>query len=840
MNQSRWERLSAIYHAARDQPADARHAFLDRACSGDSELRSEIESLLRHNLPSVPAFTVLAGGANVPSDHPVAPGTHIGTYRIERALGAGGMGEVHLATDTRLNRPVALKFVSVAADPDTRRRFQQETRAVSSLNHPHILTVHDSGQFAGREYLVTEFVDGGTLKTWLEAAPRTWRQTIELLIGVADALAAAHDAGILHRDVKPANILVAQNGYAKLADFGLAKLAGASDQETRSEPRTGAGVVVGTLDYMSPEQLSGGQIDRRSDVFSFGVVLYQALSGRRPFAGKTNLHVVEGILHQTPAPLSQDIPAPLREIVAKTLEKDPADRYQSMRDLVVDLRRLVRHTTELPAAVPSRRRGFLSIAAALVAIAVVAAVIATASWWRTSVSSDLARAPIRSILVLPFENLSGDPNEEYLADGLVDDVITRLKEIRALRVIALASSMQLKGNTKPLSEIAREHDLDAFMGGSWRRADGLVRVTVTLMDASGAVLWTRPFNRDFGNILSLQASIAEAAIRDVRVQIRPEEAERLAAVREVQPAAYEANAFGRHHLDRGEEEGFVKAIEYFEQAITLQKDYADAYTGLSWALSSKANPDLPRAEEAARAAIALDKDSANAYAALGGARFAAWDWDGATDAFEKALELNPSALDCGCYAYVLSARGKSQRALQVSKAALEANPLAIDPILEHGFVLLYNMGQPAEAEPYFSKVLELQPRNATAAVHLVTTYVMLKQWDKAIKAADRDEFRDGAVMGRVYAFAGHRDQARAILNKLRQTPRTNANVGFIDFGIAAIELPLGNIDRGLEALSRAADRRVPFMRWLKVDPHFNDIRGDPRFQKIIDRLGIPD
>jgi serine/threonine protein kinase len=281
-------------------------------------------------------------------------GRHIGVYEVEGQLGAGGMGEVYRARDTKLNRPVAIKFLSdVVADAAARGRFQREAQTASSLNHPHILTVHDVGELDGRQYLVTEFVDGGTLREWARADERTWSQIVELLVGVADGLAAAHAAGIVHRDIKPENILVAKNGYAKLADFGLAKLFEGTDADaptrTMTAARTRPGAIIGTVAYMSPEQASGKPVDARSDIFSFGVVLYELLAGRQPFAGPTSLEVLQRIQHQPPAPLTETVPAALRAVVEKALEKDPAARYQSMRELVVDLRRLVRHTTEMTA-----------------------------------------------------------------------------------------------------------------------------------------------------------------------------------------------------------------------------------------------------------------------------------------------------------------------------------------------------------------------------------------------------------------------------------------------------------------------------------------------------------
>ena len=297
-------------------------------------------------------------------------GLRLGVFVVQAPLGAGGMGVVYRALDTNLNRPVAIKFLSdELANPTARRRFQREAQTASSLNHPHIVTVHDAGEFEGRQYLVTELVDGGTLRDWTGGAKRGWRQTIELLTGIADGLAAAHDAGILHRDIKPENILITKSGYAKLGDFGLAKLLEgepSAQTPTVSDLGTRAGVIVGTAAYMSPEQASGEPLDARSDVFSFGVVLYEVLAGRRPFIGASNLDIAHAVVHRAAEPLPDDVPVPLRMIVEKSLEKDPADRFQTMRDMVVDLRRVARQSVEATpalAAMPRPKRGRLALAA---------------------------------------------------------------------------------------------------------------------------------------------------------------------------------------------------------------------------------------------------------------------------------------------------------------------------------------------------------------------------------------------------------------------------------------------------------------------------------------------
>lgn len=376
MHPDRWQQISRLYHAALERDGPDRAAFLHDACAGDDDLRQAVASLLSRDSTAqaylnVPAVE-LAG--HMVADLSAAPvvGSQIGSYKILSVLGHGGMGIVARAFDTKLNRPVAIKFLADdLADAAARRRFQREAQMASSLNHPHIIAVYDVGEFASRQYIVTELVDGGTLSDWAHAEPRTWEQIVELLTGVADALAAAHQAGILHRDIKPVNILVGRNGYAKLVDFGLAKLVERTPDNnatrTLTEDRTRPGIVMGTIAYMSPEQASGKALDARSDIFSFGVVLYELLAKRRPFGGATDLEVLQTIIHGKPEPLPEEIPAALRIVVHKALEKDPAERYQTMRDLVVDLRRLVRQPS-LPASRTSPRWRWVFAGAASVVL----------------------------------------------------------------------------------------------------------------------------------------------------------------------------------------------------------------------------------------------------------------------------------------------------------------------------------------------------------------------------------------------------------------------------------------------------------------------------------------
>ena len=842
MSQSRWERLSALYHTAREQPDDARRAYLDRACGDDPEMRAEIESLLRHDLPSSPAFAVM--GMDQGSQD-VSPGTQIGAYRIESALGAGGMGEVHLATDTRLNRPVAVKFVSVAADRDGRRRFQQEIRAVSTLNHPHILTVHDSGEFAGRDYLVTEFVDGGTLKAWRDAAPRTWRQIVELLIGVADALATAHDAGILHRDVKPANILVAQNGYAKLADFGLAKLASVQDEETRSEPRTGTGVVIGTIDYMSPEQVTGKTVDRRSDVFSFGIVLYEMLSGRRPFAGETNLHVVEGILHQAPAPLPGDVPASLREVVAKTLEKDPADRYRSMRDVVVDLRRLVRHTTELPApAVAPTRRGRWSLVAALVAVLLVGAA-AAAWWWSDSMASGAAQA-INSIAVLPYPDSEVDAETEY---GVIANIIDRLSRLPDLKVPSYSAVAPYKKKNADARTVGRELDVEAVLIVRLARRESQLTINLELVDArDNSHIWGTQYRKEFADLLALQQEIPVDVSEQLQLRLSGEAKQRLARRDTENAEAHLLYVKGRYAWELWTQEGSKQAVGYCQEAIKKDRNYALAYSCVADAYIFGAGVGLPRAEAirlgkaAAAKALELDPTLGEPHAAWAQTLAADWDFAGAEAEFKEAIRLSPSySSSRHQYSHLLLLLGRFDDSLAQSKKYLELDPQSASPVGHLGYHYLYARDYD-EAIRYLQKNNEIYPNDSENYRLLGDAYAQKGMQRQAFEAymtsLEKGEAPPGTIEALRKAFArsgwnGYRRELIARLKAGQQTPDQNAVT------LAIIHAKLGERDQAFEWLEKGYAARDGGMARLKEELAFDPLRSDPRFEDLLRRVGLP-
>ncbi len=764
----------------------------------------------------------------------LSAGTRLGAYEIIAPLGEGGMGTVYRALDTRLHRTVAVKVLSVdLADEAARRRFQREAQMASSLNHPHILTVHDAGDFEGRQYLVTEFVDGGTLRDWSRAQPRAWRDVVELLTGVADGLAAAHAAGILHRDIKPQNVLVTTTGYAKLADFGLAKLDERSspEEETRTLEQgiTQAGFVVGTVAYMSPEQTAGRRLDARSDVFSFGVLLYEMLSGKRPFAGVSELEVLQSIRHATPQPLPASVPRALRAIVEKALEKDPAARYQSMQEMVADLRRVLRQADPTPAraSVP-----FWKQAAAVALLAVAAAVL----WKLWPITT--GRGHIRTIAVLPLQNLSGDPNQDAFSDGTTEAVILNLAQVHSLGVISHTSVMHYKGTTKTIPEISRELNADAFVTGSVQRVGGRVRVNAQLISSTDRNLWARGFDRDGSDVLLLEEDIAQAIAREVQAQITPEESKRLAVAKKVSPAAYDEYLLG-HYLtwkSGATAEMFQQAVAHLERATQIDPNFAAAWAGLSQAWSMRFFSNFSTLEEseapdraAAARAQALAPDSAEVEAALAHVSIGLdWDWAAAEKHLKRTLELDPNSLDmCLCMGIFRDMTGHPQEALAYLDRAGKLNPLSSAVEALYGATLIF-MRKPQDALPHLLRGKELDPQNPDVLFGLSEAYLLTGKPEETIRLMQ--PFGPSGLLAAAYVRAGRSADARQMLPRLKDP---------LDQVFA--QTAIGDHDRALDSLTTALDRREGnAVFFIKMDPLFDPLRPFPRFQQQLARLKFPD
>ncbi len=779
-------------------------------------------------------------------------GERLSHYRIVKEIGRGGMGVVYRAHDEHLGRDVAIKVLpqGTLADETARKRFRKEAEALSKLNHPNIQTVHDFDTQAGTAFLVMELIPGVTLSDKLTAGPLPEKETFRLGAQLAEGLAAAHDQGVVHRDLKPGNLRLTPDGRLKILDFGLAKLLPAPAEATTTDTLGETRAVAGTLPYMAPEQLCGERADVRSDIWAAGAVLYEMVTGQRPFPETQGPRLIDAILNQPPRPPSvanRRVSPGLESIILKCLEKDPEDRYQSVRELVVDLRRL---STGAPAMAVGRRRALPRYwAVAPVALAVLLAVVL--AWnpggWRDRLLGRGNPVRIESLAVLPLENLSHNPEQDYFADGMTEALITELGQIRGLRrVISRTSVMRYKTVRKPLREIASELNVDAVVEGSVLRSDGAVQVTARLVQAStDTQLWSQSYQRELRDVLALQREVALAIAKEIKVKLAPQEQARLATARPVNPSAHEAYLKGKH-LSKGTYEQRRKAREYFEQTVRIDPNYAPGYAGL--ADSYWATPDLPakeampKAKEYALKALAIDDTLAHAHRALASILFYGdWDWLAANEEFKHALELNPGDAEAHrMYSVYLSAMGRFEEALTEIRTAQELDPLSVLTNTTAGWTF-YCARQYDRGAEQCQKTLELAPNSDGAHACLGYNYLAKGMYQQAIAECQKALTLSGgdavrAVwLGRAYAGAGRRTDARKVLTELHQlSKRTYVPPYFL----ATLHVALGEKDQAFAWLQRAYAERDLYLAWLRVDPAVDPLRSDPRFQELLRRTGL--
>ena len=797
----------------------------------------------------------------------LAIGTRLGPYEIAGAIGAGGMGEVYKARDTRLDRTVAIKILP-STDPDRRQRFAREARAVAALSHPHICVLHDVGeqQLAPDhtvDFIVMEYLDGESLADRLKSGPLAAEVLLDLAIHVADALEAAHEADVVHRDLKPHNIFVTRRGQAKVLDFGLAKMVAArqpdddaAEQPTRLAERalTNPGTTIGTIAYMSPEQARGDDTDARSDIFSFGAVLYEMAAGRPAFAGKTAAVITDELLNKQPVAASAvnpECPPGLETVIARALEKDPARRYQRAADLRADLQRVKQaRLTGAAAPVPTRETArpagrTLAIAGGVVLILALAA---TLGWRWMQPGADMG--PIDSIAVLPFVNAGGTPDADYLSNGLAETLTNSLTQVKGLRVVPRTLAAKYKNATIDPREAGDALDARAVVTGRVTQRGDRLMVQAELIDVAGvAQLWGEQFDRPIADVLSLQADISRAIADKLRLHLTTEDERNLTAGAPKDAVAYQLYLKGRHETSKRTRAGFSAATDFFNQAIARDASYARAYAGLAYVYLWQAywgylpsGDAYPKAMAAANQAVALDSQSADAHAAMGWLNlYYRWDWTGAAREYERALALDPSV------AYIhqwhgesLSTRGRHDEAIAALEQAVALDPLSTEMMTSLGFVLT-NARRYDEAIDALKAAVAKGTDSTLAELDLARVYRFAGKPDLAVdlsrKMVDTGDPLGETFLAVSYARAGRGAEARSMVRKLENNARRTGQNGFL---VAVVYAALGDRDPAFRWLDEAFKAHETFLPWLKVDPDFEKLHGDPRFAELIRRIGIPD
>ena len=781
-------------------------------------------------------------------------GETLGHFRILEMIGAGGMGVVYRAHDERLDRDVALKVLppGTLADETTRKRFRLEALTLSRLNHPNIATVHDFNDQEGADFLVMELISGGTLDEKILGAPLPEREVLRLGIQLAQGLAAAHGEGVVHRDLKPGNVRITPDGRLKILDFGLATLRRLEWNEKADTTELGDNAMVaGSPPYMAPEQLLGEVVDARSDIYGAGAVLYEMVTGRRPFAESHGPRLVDAVLHAPPVPprdLNARLSPGLEAIVLKCLDKDPARRYQSARELLVDLERLSVPISPVTRPQPRAQRHHTAWASISVA-AVTAVLIGSGPVARGFFGA--VDAPIRSIVVLPLENRSGDPSQEFFADGMTDALIADLSQVGSLRVISRTSSMRYKGAHKSLPEIARELDVEAVVEGSVLRAKDQVRITAQLVHVpTDQNLWARSFEGRPEDIIDLQREVARSVAREVNAKLTPAERGRLASPGPIDPDAHEAYLRGKHLYDTGEEPNLQKAIGLFKQAIEKASNFAPAYVGLAQAhvylgteYIVEPHERFVLAQQALERALRIDPDLAEAHSALAYARLVLdRDYSGADEEFRKAQALKPGLSEARSeYGWYLAAVGRLDEALAEMRRSRQQDPLSPFANVAVATILMYQR-QDAAAVREFENTLELYPDFYVAHYGLGRVHAQARRYDQAVAEFEKALSRSPrsahilADLAQVHALAGRKREAEIYLQRWRETGEASLQK---QEQAARVYAAMGDKERAFDLLERALEARSPSLSFMKVDPRLDMLRADKRFDGLLRRLGVP-
>jgi serine/threonine-protein kinase len=782
---------------------------------------------------------------------PLSSGARLGSYEILSALGTGGMGAVYLGRDTKLTRNVAIKVLhdDDGAGADANRRLLREARAAARLDHPNICAIYEVGEADGRAFIVMQLVEGETLETRLRQGPIGVAEAVALGAEIADALAEAHAQGIVHRDIKPANVMITWKGQAKVMDFGVAAFTTdrAIAAETRTATAVGDSALVGSLPYMSPEQLGSGEIDGRSDVFSLGGLLYEAVTGHRPFAGANAATTISAILTSEPRRMSAhraSVPDQLERVVQKALAKRPDERYQSMRDFAVDLRRLLKDPDARAAPAPRRVKRARILALGGAALVVLAG--AALSVYRLNGRD----APIRSVAVMPFVNTAADSEMDYLADGITDEIIDRLSQAPGLKVMAHSAVFHYKGKDRSPLTVGRELAVDAILVGRLTSRSNAIAIQLELVNvADGSHMWGGQYNRPLSEIVTLQREIPVDISAQLRLRLEPQSSARLARVDTTNAEAYQLYLKGRSAWEEWTPASAKRAIDFFERALTVDPNYALAYSGIADAYligSGPAGVTVPeaqrRAREAATKALSLDSQLGEPHAAIAGVLLHVdWNFAEAEAEYQRATALNPNCAECYHeYSHLLLLLGRFDDSLRQSRKFLELDPVSHTPVEHLGYHYL-RARRFADAIAEYLEDHRRYPDAADQSGELADAYYFSGMYREAVDEYVKVDRANGATAGELaaltaaFSHGGITGYLRRQIEQWASAPQTDG----IRFAIAVYYARLGDRDRTFELLQKLFAEHSPSLLTLEENPSFDAVHTDPRFGELLRRVGLP-
>ncbi len=889
MKNERLDTIEKIFHEALERPATYRGAFLDEACASDPELRDEVASLLSFEetdssfIDDSPASVAAEMLGQNSSENLI--GTSLGRYKIVQLLGIGGMGEVYLAEDQTLERKVALKVLPEAfvADDDRMARFLLEAKTVSALNHPNIITIHEISEADGKHFIATEYIAGLTLKKYAASVPLAFNAVVDISIQIASALEDAHSAGIIHRDIKPDNIMVRSNGLVKILDFGIAELIEPLDAETAGTlaERNRPGVIVGSANYMSPEQARGDKVDPRSDIFSFGSVMYEMVAKKKAFNGDRIFDTLAAITEREAASLDDlapSLPESIKRVIRKAMEKDVAKRYQSATELLHDLR-AAKHSLEFGAANGSHvssagdqpngmtsgefvttaqannSRSFSRVFRPMSIIAFGLLLVASVgAYWYQYVSAD---KQIDSIAVMPFVNETGDDEIDYLSDGMTDNLIRDLSGIPELAIKARSSVFTFKGRDVSAKQIGSELNVDAVLYGRLSKVDDRILIDLELVNAATLdVVWSQRYNRRLANLVELQSGIARDVAQKLRPALSTNEEEPFTKTGTSNSEAQQLYLKGRFHWNKRNAKELQKAASYFHSAIELDPEFALAYAGLADAYavmplygSFRPTEYKPKAKVAALRALELNPNLAEAHNSLGYILNSYdFNWEGAEREYKTAIELNPNyATARQWYAEHLALRGRDDEALEQIAKALEIDPLSLVINRMRGNVLGF-AGRHDEAIEQHRRTIELYPENSLVRINLGEAFAAKGMYKEAVEqflvglkmnGKKNYELRRLEYAFKLKGWKGFWMEYLAGLITLRKAIiEDDAASYFANEHMAFAYAATGNREKALEFLEKAYTERDPNLMTIRKSEAYDVLLGDTRYQDLLAKIGL--